>query len=380
MEDDNPKVAGKGIEHLKRNGVNVHMFDRDLQKLIHEQNNDFFEWARSQPEPSGDEGIKLSKYEDPVELSGVEDLSDEALEMFRVKANGGENIDSHEFRRLLTRLGCLEKKDGGLLPTGFGFLLFGKRPRDVMPQAGLLAKAEFQDGKLNRQEFNEALVLIPEAVERWLAVVLPSSLDRSRMQRNEKVDLPFEMIREAVINALVHRNYDIEGANTQLVVNSEIIEVTSPGGPIDPITLDQLRSFKPPIKSRNPVLHYVFARMGMAEEQGFGLTSLRRRATELGLPLPYYQMKGDALSLTIYRTKEAAVTGLPVEIQNNLSKSEVDGWQWVSGQQVFTSSDYQAAMQVPTRTALNHLKHFAELGLIQKTGAGPATKYQARRR
>jgi len=45
-----------------------------------------------------------------------------------------------------------------------------------------------------------------------------------------------------------------------------------------PITLEQLRSFNAPMKSRNPVLHYVFSRMGFAEEQGYGLSSLKRLA------------------------------------------------------------------------------------------------------
>ena len=46
IEDDNPAVAGKGIEHLRRHGVNVRMFDRDLQEVILKENKRFFEWAR----------------------------------------------------------------------------------------------------------------------------------------------------------------------------------------------------------------------------------------------------------------------------------------------------------------------------------------------
>lgn len=83
------------------------------------------------------------------------------------------------------------------------------------------------------------------------------------MERREQVDLPFEVIREAVVNALIHRDYDIAGQKCQLVVNADTITIKSPGGPISPITLDQMRSFTAPMKSRNPVLHFVFARMGI---------------------------------------------------------------------------------------------------------------------
>jgi len=95
------------------------------------------------------------------------------------------------------------------------------------------------------------------------------------MERKEQVDLPFEMIREAVVNAVVHRDYDLAGQKCQLVVDANTIKVKSPGEPIPPITLDQLNAFSAPMKSRNPQLHYVFARMGMAEEQGFGLERSR---------------------------------------------------------------------------------------------------------
>jgi ATP-dependent DNA helicase RecG len=86
IEDDNPAVAGKGIEHLRRNGVTVHMFDRDLKEAIMATNNVFFEWARQQPAKPVGEPIRLSKYEDVVEAIELADLSSEALERYRAKA------------------------------------------------------------------------------------------------------------------------------------------------------------------------------------------------------------------------------------------------------------------------------------------------------
>jgi ATP-dependent DNA helicase RecG len=197
---------------------------------------------------------------------------------------------------LLRQHGLLEVDGGGAFPTGFGLLLFGKQPRNVVQQAGLLARAELANGKSSRKEFGDAMVLIPGQIEEWLSTVLPSTIDRSQMERREQIDLPFEMIREAVVNALIHRDYDIVGQKCQLVVDGDTITIKSPGGPIPPITLDQMRSFSAPMKSRNPVLHYVFARMGMAEEMGYGLNSLKRRAESLGLPLPTYSMDGEYLA------------------------------------------------------------------------------------
>ena len=350
------------------------MFDRDLQDLILQENEAFFEWARKQSAPPGEEPIKLSKYEDPIPAVVLDDLSDEALERYRSTIRPA--VGDAEFSRLLRQQGLLVGEDDKLVPSGFGLLLFGKQPRNAMPQAGLLARAELPDGKLARREFGEALVLIPSLLEGWLRSVLPSTIDRSRMERREQVDLPFEMIREAVVNALIHRDYDIAGQKCQLVLNADSIIVRSPGGPIPPITLEQLQSFSAPMKSRNPYLHYVFARMGFAEEQGLGLAkSLKGQAEKLGLPLPTFTVEGDYLTLTLDRNAAAAVRALGDEVFSSLTKAERAGWEWLSGKQTVTSAEYSEAMSIPTRTALNHMKRFAELGLVLRHGSARSTRY-----
>jgi ATP-dependent DNA helicase RecG len=356
------------------------MFDRDLQDTILRENEQFFEWARKQPAKPREEPIRLSRYEEPIAAVVLDDLSNEALERYRSKAAIVPDVGSEEFLRVLRQLGLLTGEGARLSPTGFGLLLFGKQPRLAIPQAGLLARADLLDGKTARREFGEAMVLIPTMLEAWLNSVLPATIDRSRMERKEQVDLPFEMIREAVVNALIHRDYDIAGQKCQLVVTADTVTVRSPGGPVPPITLEQLQKFSAPMKSRNPVLHYVFARMGMAEEQGFGLeNSLKRLAQTLDLPLPTFTLEGDYLVLTIYRSPGAVVRVLGDAVASSLTKAERAGLEWLVRQQTVTSGGYAAAMSVPARTALNHLKRFAELGLVRKHGSARATRYEVTR-
>jgi len=143
-----------------------------------------------------------------------------------------------------------------------------------------------------------------------------------------------------------------------------------------PKTLELLQSFSAPMLSRNPVLHYVFSRMGMAEERGLGLKSLKLRATQVGLPLPGFTWEAPYLILTLYRSTVSAERTLARETLASLSKAERSGWQWLATKDTITSAEYTAAMEVPNRTALNHLKRFTRLGLLQRTGSGPATQYK----
>lgn len=381
VEDDNPTVAGKGIEYLRQGGVEIHMFDRDLQDIILLENRKFFEWARQQTGDSKPKPIKLSRYEDPVQSVVLADLSEEALARYRpsagVEASSSSRRDLH---RVLQRQGLLVGDGDAAVPSGFGLLLFGKNPRQSLPQAGVLARAELADGTTSREEFDQAMVLIPSLLERWLNMVLPSTLDRSTMERRERVDLPFEMIREAVVNALVHRDYGLTGQKCQLAVTADTITISSPGGPIPPITLEQMQSFTAPMKSRNPLLHYVFARMGLAEEQGIGLRSLKKQAEKLGLPLPSYSMRGDDLVLTIFRNKTAAIAALSEGIAQQLSNAEQVGWKWLTTKLVVSSAEYATALGIPSRTALNHLKRFVSLQLLERVGSGPTTQYRIHHR
>jgi len=379
IEDPDPTVDRKGIKFLQDSGIEVHMFDRDLQEVIHAENRDFITQAMERAKAAKEKKpqvITLSRFEGVFANTILDDLSGDALEEYRTRANIKDAVGSAAFNRLLSLQGFLKKDSGALAPTGFGFLLFGKKPRRVMHQAGLLAMITYPDGSDERREFDEPMVLIPDLVESWLRNKLPNIIDRGQMRRKEVLALPYELVREGLVNALIHRDYDIAGAKCQLTVNENAVTIRSPGLPPAPVTVEQLQRFTAPMLSRNPPLHYVFGQMELAEEQGLGIRSMRTGAEKLGLPLPRYTWDDPYLVLTIFRNPAAAARALKSDVLASLSKAEQKGWQWIVMQDSITAQEYTDAMGIPKRTALNHLKHFTELGLIQRTGSGPATRYK----
>jgi ATP-dependent DNA helicase RecG len=379
IEDPDPTVDRKGIKFLQDQGVDVHMFDRDLQEMIQKENQEFIEGASERAAAAKEaksKAVTLSSLERASAVAHIEDFSTEALEQYRKLAEIKEAVGSNEFNRRLLQQGLLKEENGHFIPTGFGFLLFGKEPRTVIPQAGLLATIHYLDGREETRDFDGPMVLIPGLIETWLSDKLPNVIDRSQMRRKKIVSVPFEMIREAVVNALIHRDYDIRQGKCQLAITANTITVKSPGGPLHPITLKQLQTFNAPMLSRNPELHYVFARMEMAEERGLGIKSLRNRAEELRLPLPKYAFDDPYLVLTLFRTREAAKYELEPGVLASLNKSEQEGWQWLATKGNAKSSEYAAALGVDDRTARRHLTRFVELGLVRKTASGPATEYE----
>lgn len=379
IEDPDPTVDRKGIKYLQQSGVTVQMFDRDLQEEIQEANKTFMEQALERAAAAREEKkpktITLSPLENAFATAETKDFSIEAMKQYRTIAKISDTVGSPAFNRRLVQQGLLKQENGQSTPTGFGLLLFGREPRTVMPQAGLLGTIHFADGTEEPKDFDGPQVLAPEQALQWLRDKLPNPIDRSAARRRQANEALFELVREGVVNALVHRDYAIEGAKCQLVVTPDTITVKSPGRPVEPITLEQMQSFNAPMLSRNPVLHYVFARMELAEDRGLGLRSMKARAEAAGLPLPRFAWEAPYLVLTLYRSPAAAVRGLGVEVSEGLSKAERAGWEWLATKDTVTAAEYQAALNLPNRTAKNHLKKLTGLGLLKMAGAGRATRY-----
>jgi len=116
--------------------------------------------------------------------------------------------------------------------------------------------------------------------------------------------------------------------------------------------------------------------MGLAEERGLGLKSMRARATEAGLPLPKYSLAAPYIKLTLFPFSQSSFESLASEIADQLNESERAGWEWLSKVGVANTPEYSAALSLDDRTARRHLQQFVKLGLARRVGAGKATKYE----
>ena len=380
IEDPDPTVDRRGIRYLQENGVAVRMFDLDLQREIREANKPFLEQAltRAQAEEELAETPSLSDLEDAIPSVNLRDLSSEALDRYRESANIDDPPESAAFLRRLLQLGLLEGgADGRAVPTGFGLLLFGREPRSSLPQAGLLATIQLEDGREEVRDFDGPQVFAPEQALQWLRDRLPNPIDRSDARRVEVNKRLWEMVREAVVNALIHRDYAIKGAKCQLIATEDTINVMSPGAPVEPITLEQMRWFNAPMLSRNPVPHYVFSRMELAEERGLGLKSLREGAESAGLPLPQYKWVPPYVSLTIYRNAAA----LASELAGSAASARLTGdrktvWEIASARDRVTTRELITRTGYDERKIQRILAGLREGGLLQRKGNGRATRYE----
>ncbi len=383
IEDPDPLVDRQGIRYLEQNGVKVHLFDLDLQDEIRAANKVFIAQALKRAAEAKDgksaQPSPLSQWDKALPGVTVTDLASDALTRYREQTKISDKTNSAGFLQRLERQGLLGRRGSKLVPAGFGFLLFGKAPREILHHAGLNATIEYPDGTHEIQNFDGPTILIPDRVEAWLRPKLRNVIDRSRMTRAERPALPFDLVREAVINALVHRDYDLTGATCHLVVTVDTVTVRSPGAPLLPVTMAQMQDFTAPMYNRNPKLQFAFGGTKLVEGRGFGMRTLGEAAAKHGLPMPKYTFDGLYLNLTIYRDAKAAVSGLKAGVLKALNDDEKKSWEYLATKTSVTRKEYAERLGFDARKAQRHLKRFVELGLLRKVGASSSTEYEVRK-
>jgi len=241
ITDPDPTVDGKGIKHLEDNGIKVTMFDRDLQKIIEDENREFRRQAK-QRNNQAKQQEQATELEKPLAAADYSKFSEEALQKFVAEAGLDVEPDSKDFQSFLADIGAMKFDENVNVyrPTGIGILLFGDNPRAKFPNASLKAFVEYGGNRTEARSFDQPIVLIPDSVEEWLNKVLPLSKDTSSFKRKDIPAFPIAVLREAIINAIVHRDYEISGAKSSLEIDDDKIVVKSPGAPLPSISLEQL--------------------------------------------------------------------------------------------------------------------------------------------
>ena len=166
-----------------------------------------------------------------------------------------------------------------------GLMLFGKDPSRFLPQAKIDAVAYFGSekdyaarergtlrGPIVRLEGVDRTELEPGLVEQAVQFVrrnIDTVTLEDGVRRQERWDYPEEVIREAVVNAIVHRDYLLSGSDIELSIYSDRLEIVSPGRLLNGITPDRMRIGCR--SARNELLKDVMRDYGYLEHMGMGV-------------------------------------------------------------------------------------------------------------
>lgn len=273
--------------------------------------------------------------------------------------------------------------------TAAGIVLLARDPSAVFPHCRILADAyrgaEADGDPVDHTDIREPM---PLAIEKALAFVERNTRHPIRVVGLNRVRLdeyPPESLREALVNAVAHRDYEDGSRKIMLEVFSDRVVVSSPGLPPAPITLQKLRAGKYRPCSRNPILAQCLSFFHRIEERGSGFRRMRDKMIDHGLEQPrlatdtgYFQVifsgPGDDLKRLRVPAGETGKTVPPsVEEQLNDRQRKMAAL-LVKGEEL-TSQKCEKLFAVTRDTATRDFARLIELGIAEKKGAGRATRY-----
>lgn len=378
IEDPDPTVGGKGFDYLKKHNINVTLFDKDLQEKIIDVNDGFLKSAkkRAMLASVSTDINKVSYLEEINKTATWDDLSVEAISFVCDKLDiSFSEGKTDQFKKFLENLQLIAIKDDKTLLTNEAVLLFAKNPQVFLPQSNVKIVSKLANGESSFYDFNNALVLLPSKFEEWYGTHMKKITTRSSMRRQDEFEFPFVPIREAFVNALVHRDYSIAGANITVKIDFEAIEISSPGYPPEPLTIEQLQNFKAPSYARNPKLASLFSMLKIVEKAGYGMSEFDSLLLNYNFPLPIVSFDGVNTKIEFNKTFESKDSSVvnsakpeqtPTEVRN-LSPEIRRGYEYIKKAGKVKTSDYADHFKYNRKKASRHIKSMKDVQLIKLT-------------
>lgn len=270
---------------------------------------------------------------------------------------------------ILTSYNLITEEHSTIYPSVGGILLFGKNPQEFFSEAMIIcshfsgisgreAIASLDCAGTLFEQFEAAFNFILSKLERSFAIRGP--------KREERLEIPPEAIREILLNAVVHRNYHVEGPSKVAIYDNRI-EIFSPGIFPGPINIQNLNMGLTYI--RNKVICKTFREAGYIEKLGSGFLTLFASYEKAHLQKPQV-IEGENFIKCILPRKSF----LPRDSEFIENEREILSLFEIT--QEISISDVMKAINMKRSTAGRRLANLVSRGILKKTGKGKAARYR----
>ncbi len=312
-----------------------------------------------------------------------DEIDEETVRRFLARANATGRLTSvdpaESVETVLSRLGLA--RDGGI--SNGAIALFGKNPQryflNCILRIGRFKRADIiigdhEIGGNLFQQFEEG----ERIIKQYLGVRYDISEEamRESFQRREIWDYPLLAIREALLNALIHRDYFNNTIQTQVKIFDDHIRFHNPGHLPEGVTVEMIiqehYSFH-----RNPKVADIFYRAGLVERYGSGVERIITAFRDAGMPVPAFASTSLGFTLTMRMDTLSASYLQKME----LSERQILAVERIKAEGSITSGVYQSLTGVSAPTAFRDLKGLVDRGILEQVGTSRRnTRYILRER
>lgn len=300
-----------------------------------------------------------------------------------------KELDENSIYRALLNRGILWQDDDSDLihPTTAGLLLLGHDPEVFIPQSRIAANAfggAERGEPIDRADIRDAL---PIAIERANQFLKRNMRHITRIEGFKKYEIheyPYEALREAVVNAVAHRDYELTGSCIRIEKYVDRIEIISPGLPPAPITLQKIEQLDYIACSRNPNLARGLSFFERIEEQGDGLRRIVSETVALGLPRPQFQFYDGHFKVIFFAPEDMhelrsqskkPIIEVPDHVLLELSNTQRLILQKLMQEQEVKVPDLADELDLSEQAIRKAMKLLIEKGLVIQKGKARSTTY-----
>ncbi len=314
----------------------------------------------------------------PARDTALVDLDPDKIDEFMKQSlsTGRRKFKADEdHTEILTKLELIKKNQ----PTWASVLLFGKNPQSPLTQATVHCgrfKGEtiIIDDRLISgsiiQQVDEAMDFIRKNINVEFRIA-------GKPQREEIWDYPLDALREAVINAICHRDYR-KLADIQIKIYDDFIQIWNPGFLPYGMTIEDLYDPFHPSMPRNKLIAQTFYDIGLIERYGSGIHRMIDACKKMKIPEPEFQEKYGGFTITFRKD---------ISIEDYLSGLELNQRQIKAVSQIklkgsITNQEYRQFFNISDRLARFDLKDLCDKDILEKSGGekGRNIKYVLKRK
>lgn len=373
-----PSVYPK-IKFIEIEGKNIFIAEVKKSDSLHSFKNIAYKRIASHNKPLSPEEViefakdtgKIKWDEQICEGASLEDIEEGKVKWFLRKAEAERNFDVEPETPIKEALERLELIKNGKL-TNAAILLFGKKPQRFFLQAETrcakfkgIKPLEFIDMKVFGgnilSQRNDAVEFIKEHIKLHAKII--------GTERVEKWEYPIEAIREAITNAICHRDYEIS-SNVQVRIFDDRIEIWGVGPLLKPLKPEDLKKKHKSIL-RNHSIGKCFFLIKFIEEWGTGTNRIVEECLKHGLPEPLFEDITESLVI-IFRKSKLTEEFLESLELNKRQKKVIE---CLKEYKKITSKEYSNMFKITERMARNDLKKLADKKVIERKGVSDKMTY-----
>ena len=284
----------------------------------------------------------------------------------------------------LKNLKLIKEENGKLFPTNALMIILGKFWHCTVKCARF--KGTTMSVFTDKKEYSGDIFTILENTQSFVLNHLNLKGEIKGLQRTDTYEIPVPAIREALVNAIIHRDYVNRGRDIKVGIYDDIVNFVSPGGLPNSITIEDALNGRS--EARNRILAKIFKELRLIEQWGTGLNRIIESCKEQGLNPPKIEEKNDFFDIELYRPKQESplisidnpsdTVGIPSEyrrIPSDCNDQERTVIEYILKQGSIKSKQVENLLNIKESRTRELLRIMVDKSLVVKEGKGRSTYY-----